>query len=823
MRNPIFSFISSSLFMPVLLFLAISFSLTSSTSVHRDRFLRRGSALSVDDPDDVLSSPNGAFFAGFHPVGRNAYSFAVWFSNRSCMLDCIVWMANRDKPVNGKHSKLILDKHGNLFLTDAGHKVVWSTDIALSSSATYVGLHLLDSGNLILRSFGPRPVDDTVMWQSFDHPTNTLHPEQKFTRFTELVSSRARGNISSGYYKFYFDNDNILRLLYSGPEISSVYWPHPYQLPWDYGRTTYNDSRVALLDSLGNFTSSDDWKFLASDYGEKIPRRLTLDFDGNVRLYSLSRNGEWTISWQAITTPCDVHGICGPNAVCLYNARSGRSCSYAPGYERKNLSDWSQGCKPKFESFCKLPDPETGEFIRFPHLDFYGYDEDHYPNYTLNQCKKKCLELCNCKGFQYKFRDSNRHDCYPKVLLLNGRASATGYGTIYFRLPKAILSSEQLQLESSTLNCSHSPKDVELHRVYSRRHESELLLKILLILAVVIAGFEALGVLLVLCFVTGTWKAKDEARQGYHLAAMGFRRYTYAELRKATRNFREEIGRGAVGSVYRAILLGDRSAAVKRLNEMTLHGEEEFLAEVSTIGKLNHMNLLELWGYCAEGKHRLLVYEYMEHGSLAENLAKGTLDWGKRFDVAVEAARGLAYLHEECLEWVLHCDVKPQNILLDLNYKPKVADFGLSKLLNRGDVKHSSFSKIRGTRGYMAPEWVYNLSITSKVDVYSYGIVLLEMVTGRSPGGGVLDTSTGGETENLGLTSWVKQKMSGEVPTATRIEEIVDHSIEGGYDVKKVEVLVAVALQCVADDKDDRPTMSQVVEMLHCCTNEAEI
>ncbi|PKI45869.1 hypothetical protein CRG98_033668 [Punica granatum] len=600
-------------------------------------------------------------------------------------------MANRDKPVNGKHSKLILDKHGNLFLTDAGHKVVWSTDIALSSSATYVGLHLLDSGNLILRSFGPRPVDDTVMWQSFDHPTNTLHPEQKFTRFTELVSSRARGNISSGYYKFYFDNDNILRLLYSGPEISSVYWPHPYQLPWDYGRTTYNDSRVALLDSLGNFTSSDDWKFLASDYGEKIPRRLTLDFDGNVRLYSLSRNGEWTISWQAITTPCDVHGICGPNAVCLYNARSGRSCSYAPGYERKNLSDWSQGCKPKFESFCKLPDPETGEFIRFPHLDFYGYDEDHYPNYTLNQCKKKCLELCNCKGFQYKFRDSNRHDCYPKVLLLNGRASAT--------------------------------------------------------------GFEALGVLLVLCFVTGTWKAKDEARQGYHLAAMGFRRYTYAELRKATRNFREEIGRGAVGSVYRAILLGDRSAAVKRLNEMTLHGEEEFLAEVSTIGKLNHMNLLELWGYCAEGKHRLLVYEYMEHGSLAENLAKGTLDWGKRFDVAVEAARGLAYLHEECLEWVLHCD----------------------------------------------------------------------MVTGRSPGGGVLDTSTGGETENLGLTSWVKQKMSGEVPTATRIEEIVDHSIEGGYDVKKVEVLVAVALQCVADDKDDRPTMSQVVEMLHCCTNEAEI
>ncbi|XP_031374202.1 putative receptor protein kinase ZmPK1 [Punica granatum] len=824
MRNPIFFFFSSSLFMPVLLFLAISFSLTSSSSVHRERFLRRGSALSVDDPDDVLSSPNGAFFAGFHQVGRNAYLFAVWFSNQSCMLDCIVWMANRDEPVNGKHSKLILDKHGNLSLTDAGYKVVWSTDIASSSSATDVRLHLLDSGNLVLHSFGPRPSDHTVMWQSFDHPTNTLLPEQKFTRFTELVSSRARGNISLGYYKFYFDNDNILRLLYSGPEISSVYWPHPYLLPWDSGRSTYNDSRVALLDSLGNFTSSDGWKFLASDYGEKIPRRMTLDIDGNVRLYSLLWSREWAVSWQAINTPCLVHGICGPNAVCQHNARSGRSCSCAPGYERKNLSDWSQGCKPKFERFCKLLDPETGEFIHFPHQDFYGYDGDFHPDYTLNQCKKRCLELCNCKGFQYKFqKESGKHDCKPKVLLLNGRVVANDPGTFYIRFPKAILSSDQIQQESSTLNCSHSPKDVELHRVYSRSHKSELLLKILLILAVVIAGFEALGVLLVLCFVTETRKTKGEARQGYHLAPMGFRRYTYAELRKATRNFREEIGRGAVGSVYRAILSGDRIAAVKRLNDMSLHGEDAFLAEVSMIGKLNHMNLIELWGYCAEGKHRLLVYECMEPGSLAENLSKGKLDWGKRFDVAVRAARGLAYLHEECLEWVLHCDVKPQNILLDLNYQPKVADFGLSKLLNRGDVKHSSFSKIRGTRGYMAPEWVYNLSITSKVDVYSYGIVLLEMVTGRSPGRDVLETNAGGETEYRGLTSWVKQKMSGEFPTATRIEEIVDRSIEGGYDMKKVEVLVAVALQCVADDKDDRPTMSQVVEMLHRCTNEAEI
>lgn len=224
------------------------------------------------------------------------------------------------------------------------------------------------------------------------------------------------------------------------------------------------------------------------------------------------------------------------------------------------------------------------------------------------------------------------------------------------------------------------------------------------------------------------------------------------------------------------------------------------------------MNLIEIWGYCAEAKHRLLVYEYMEHGSLAENLHSNSLDWKKRYQIAVGTAKGLAYLHDECLEWVLHCDVKPENILLDSDYKPKIADFGLSKLLNRGtNVGNSAFSKIRGTRGYMAPEWVYNLSITSKVDVYSYGIVMLELITGRSP---TTTTSTLGSNDSVGnggerrgLMSWVREKRKEGA-------EIVDHDINGAYDIGDMEVLLKVAMQCAEDDKDARPSMSQVVDML---------
>jgi serine/threonine protein kinase len=197
------------------------------------------------------------------------------------------------------------------------------------------------------------------------------------------------------------------------------------------------------------------------------------------------------------------------------------------------------------------------------------------------------------------------------------------------------------------------------------------------------------------------------------------------------------------------------------------------------------------------------VYEYMEHGSLAKNPSSNiALDWEKKFEIAVGTAKGLAYLHDECLDWVLHCDVKPENILLDSDYQPKVADFGLSKLLNRGELDHLSFSKMRGTRGYMAPEWAYNLPITSKVDVYSYGIVVLEMVTGKSPT--IMHSSdSGGAREHTRLVTLVREQ----------IGNIIDPDMAGEY-AAKMELLVKVALQCVAEDKDYRPTMNQVVEML---------
>uniref|UniRef100_A0A2K1Y3F6 Receptor-like serine/threonine-protein kinase n=1 Tax=Populus trichocarpa TaxID=3694 RepID=A0A2K1Y3F6_POPTR len=702
----------------ILLFLPlIFFSSFSSSTIDR---LSGASSLSVEHADDVLTSPDGVFSAGFFPVGDNAYCFAIWFSepysegNRT-----IVWMANRDEPVNGRKSELSLRKSGNVIITDAGRLTVWSTDTVSESS---VFLYLHENGNLILQNS-----EGGVLWQSFDSPTDTLLPQQLLTKDMQLVSSRSQGNYSSGFYKLYFDNDNVLRLLYGGPEIT-VYWPDPELMSWEASRSTFNSSRIAFLDSLGYFSSSDNFTFMSADYGERVQRILKLDFDGNIRLYSRKyRMDKWTVSWQAMSQPCRIHGTCGPNSICSYVPHFGRKCSCLPGFKIRDRTDWSLGCVQEFNLTCTRN--ETG-FLKLSNVEFFGYDYGFFANYTFG---------------------INWLDCSSTVVK-------------------------------------------QLNRTYTK-HQENASLKFVVRFAMVVGSVE-LGVIFILwCFFIRT------------------HRNSSAELKKATQGFSKEIGRGAGGVVYRGMLSDHRIAAVKRLND-AYQGEAEFQAEVSTIGKLNHMNLTEMWGYCAEGKHRLLVYKYMEHGSLAEQLSSNSLGWEKRFDIAVGTAKGLAYLHEECLEWVLHCDVKPQNILLDSNYQPKVSDFGLSRPLKRGSQANKGFSKIRGTRGYMAPEWVFNLPITSKVDVYSYGMVLLEMISGKCPAE---------EIENRRVVTWVREKMKQATEMSSWIEMIIDPKLEGKYDKGRMEILFEVALKCVAEDRDARPTMSQVVEMLLHQENDSEL
>uniref|UniRef100_A0A0D9XWL0 non-specific serine/threonine protein kinase n=1 Tax=Leersia perrieri TaxID=77586 RepID=A0A0D9XWL0_9ORYZ len=193
-------------------------------------------------------------------------------------------------------------------------------------------------------------------------------------------------------------------------------------------------------------------------------------------------------------------------------------------------------------------------------------------------------------------------------------------------------------------------------------------------------------------------------------------------------------GRGGSGIVYKGILDDERVVAVKVLRNVSRQSEKEFRSELSVIGRIYHMNLVRMWGCCSQGKHKILVSEYIENGSLAQKLfdkdgSMDMLDWNQRFRIALGVAKWLAYLHSECSESIVHCDMKREIILLDKDLEPKITDFGLSKLLNR-DGSDATLTRISGTRGYMALEWVSNLPVTEKLNIYSYGVMLLELLKG---------------------------------------------------------------------------------------------
>nr|GEW98233.1 putative receptor protein kinase ZmPK1 [Tanacetum cinerariifolium] len=779
--------------------------------------LTPGSSLSVEN-NDIIVSPNGLFTAGFHQVGDSAYCFAVWFSNHPTAegRPTIVWMANRDDPVNGKDSKLSLWKDGNLVLTDAGQYIIWSTQTKSTSSSSSLKLQLHNTGNLVLNGR-----DDQPLWQSFEYPTDTLLPNQDLTKNTQLVSSRSSTNYSSGFYRLFFDIDSILRLHYDGPETTTIFWPDPGLLPWEAGRYQYLFSRRASLDSYGRFTSSDGFGFLSADFGVGRQRMMKIDIDGNLRVYSLVENGtsmKWEVKWQAVSHTCTIHGICGENSLCTYSQGlgstypkdSGRKCICLHGYKMVNSHDWSYGCELDF----KTCEPEKEDFVELRQVEFFGYDIRYLVNYTLDACKKDCLKDCTCKGFQFGYDDEvGTYYCYIKTSLYNGYQLGF-YNSMYLRLPKKFVSSfRPTRIDDSRFSCASSPIVTPIARSYDKKHDSKLL-RFMLVLGCV-TGF--LEIICILYFWYKNGKNSVNPDQIYSPVATSFRKFTYGELKKASFNFRDEIGRGRASVVYKGTLSDNRIAAIKKLKNTNHHDEAEFQAEISIIGRLNHMNLIEIWGYCAEGKHRLIVYEYMESGSLAENLRLGRLDWDTRLSIAKGTAKGLAYLHEECLEWVLHCDVKPHNILLDGNFNPKVADFGLSKLCDRSGIHKSSFSTIRGTRGYMAPEWVCNLPITSKVDVYSYGVVILELITGQSPAGKKQRSveTENGETEP-GVVNWVRDRVRAfdRSESESCIKEIVNGSIRGEFDRTSMDNLVRIALQCAEEDMEVRPTMSQVVNML---------
>ncbi|KAH0998020.1 hypothetical protein GBA52_021884 [Prunus armeniaca] len=289
------------------------------------------------------------------------------------------------------------------------------------------------------------------------------------------------------------------------------------------------------------------------------------------------------------------------------------------------------------------------------------------------------------------------------------------------------------------------------------------------------------------------------------MSGMNLKDFTYEELKNATNEFKEELGRGSSATVFKGVLASDTgrcTVAVKRLDAKVREDDLEFKAEVSAIGRTNHRNLVQLLGFCNEGEHRILVYEFMSNGSLASFLFGESMpNWYQRRQIALGIARGLLYLHEECSSQIVHCDIKPQNILLDDYFTARISDFGLAKLLRLDQTR--SMTAIRGTRGYVAPEWFRSLPITVKVDVYSYGILLLEIIFCRKHFEAVADNE-----DEMILADWAY-----DCYMQKKLHQLFENDEEIN-DINEMEKYVMIAIWCIQEDPSLRPTMKKVTLML---------
>ncbi|KAL6521834.1 hypothetical protein OROGR_018403 [Orobanche gracilis] len=292
--------------------------------------------------------------------------------------------------------------------------------------------------------------------------------------------------------------------------------------------------------------------------------------------------------------------------------------------------------------------------------------------------------------------------------------------------------------------------------------------------------------------------------------------FSYRELATATRNFRQEflIGEGGFGAVYKGEL--ERSGqivAVKKLNHSGLQGDKEFLVEVLMLSLLRHQNLVNLIGYCAEGEQRLLVYEFMPLGSLEDHLhdlkpGMQPLDWNTRMKIAAGAAKGLDFLHNGADPPVIYRDLKSSNILLDQRFHPKLSDFGLAKFGPANDRSHVS-TRVMGTRGYCAPEYAGTGKLTMKSDIYSFGVVLLELITGRRP----LDIARGNGKHSL--VDWAGPMMKDR----KSLVSLADPLLRGQFPECSLCRAMEMALMCIREDAHSRPSMKDVVHAMNFLTS----
>ncbi|XP_010247280.1 PREDICTED: G-type lectin S-receptor-like serine/threonine-protein kinase LECRK1 [Nelumbo nucifera] len=735
--------------------------------------IKLGSSLSPTIQPSSWSSPSGRFAFGFYQQG-NGFSVGIWLVEDP--VNTVVWTAKRDDQPVSSDATLNLTTDGWLVLrTGQGEETTHI--INASKPASFASM--LDSGNFVLYDYNN---SSEIIWESFDSPTDTILGGQILMSRNKLVSSESETDHSSGrFYLIMQEDGNLVAYPVNTTKPIDAYWATG-TFAYNYNHSLYlYPNGTLMLGSISDFNASSSPS--AGRNGTIF--RATLDPDGIFRRYSHNFGGNGsrantTIRWSALHDPCEVKGVCGFNSYCSLVGTK-HDCVCLPGFDFIDPNRRFRGCERNFtEEGCldlkdtvvqyKIISVENLILVDHPFSTEFKDRED---------CEKSCLDDRNCAAAQFQIDSCKKQKLPLRYLKMNPNVSST----VFFKVSSGFIQSR------------------------NRTSESDGNKRLVLIVTVSLGSLTCLFAAIAISSSLIYRRRKVQYTRLLQNGNMGLseeftlRLFTYEELEKATNGFKEELGRGSLGAVYRGVLSQDnRIVAVKRLEKID-EGEREFKAEMSAIGRTHHKNLIRLLGFCIEGSKRLLVYEYMSSGSLAQILfnAEGRPIWRERIRIALDIARGILYLHEECETRIIHCDIKPQNVLMDEFWTAKISDFGLAKLLMPNQTR--TFTGFRGTGGYVAPEWQKNVPITVKADVYSFGIVLLEIVCCRSN----MEVNVSSADEII-LSSWVYNCfVAGELDKLVGYEEV---------DMKALERMVKIALWCIQDEPAHRPSMKTVILMI---------
>ncbi|XP_043808128.1 G-type lectin S-receptor-like serine/threonine-protein kinase RKS1 isoform X2 [Manihot esculenta] len=750
----------------------------------------------------LVSKGNNFAFGFFSPGNSTNKYLGIWFHEVS--KPSIVWVANRNNPVTGSSGILSINPYGNLVLyNDPTQKVpLWSTNVSGEVTESCV-VQLLDSGNLVLL----QGRNKRWAWQSFDYPTDTLLPgmrlslNRKTGREHILTSWRSEDDPGNGDYSIKFNPRGIPQIfVYKGSR------PHWRASPWPW--RTFSD----VYNYSYEFNQEEMYFFYNIKDASIIIKVMVDDSGFNKWLRWHNSDSQWKEFWTTPKYRCDFYAQCGPYSKCDPSNPDRYECSCLPGYEPRYPKDWylrdaSGGCvRKRLESssvcghgegfvrvdYVKFPDTSTAAFVGV--------------NMSRMECEEECLRNCSCSA-------------YANVEIAGKESRCTAWYGELMDTADHMDNKYNLYVRVDAIELANARES----NFFLRKGLDVLVLSIVLAwLTILLFGYmwhrrkkkrvakikwerELFDPIKGSVYYKNTLVARELGRNS-HPPDIEF--FNLSTIVAATNNFSpaNKLGQGGFGSVYKGELSNGQEIAVKRLSKCSGQGIEEFKNEVMLIAKLQHRNLVKLLGCCIQGGEQMLIYEYLLNKSLDtflfDQTRKSVLDWRERFSIIMGIARGILYLHQDSRLRIIHRDLKCSNILLDEDMNPKISDFGMARIFTTEQIQEKT-NRVVGTYGYMSPEYAVFGKFSIKSDVFSFGVILLEIVSGKKSNGFYQEDSS------LSLIGHVWKLWKEE-----RVLEIVDSSVGGSYPLQEAWRCIQIGLLCVQENAVDRPTMSDVVMML---------